>query len=100
MFLAALVQEDSRELRRSNCLCNRLRVWSIGKYLFKVFIAPHVINSQARLSSTPSRGCLGAGLAGVRREALQRENRPFREKGAPGLAGRLLEASREGTGLH
>ena len=42
-------------------------------------------------------GCLGAGLAGVRREELQRENRPSGEGGH--LAAGLWDASLEGTGL-
>lgn len=47
-----------------------------------MFITSPVINSHARLSSMPScGGCLGAGLAGVRREELQGENRPSGEGG-------------------
>lgn len=83
-----------------NCLCNLHRIWSIGKYLFKVFISSHVINSQAWLSSVPSSSCLGAGLAGVRREELWSKNRPYEEEGGTCPGHRLLEASGAATSPH
>lgn len=72
MFWVASLQEDSRVLRKSNCLWNLCQIWSIRKHIFEVFIISHVINSQAWLCSVLSHGCLEAGQGYGERGAAEK----------------------------